>query len=531
MKKLCFLLAGILILAGMTAGPTLAARAGGTLVSMAPYGGDIGTLDPHKTARTQDALVIKNIHRSVYKWNPSENKPTPDLAEKVEVSDDGLIWTLYFRKNVKFHNGRTMTVDDVIWSFERIMNPKTAASGARYIRAIKGAREVEDGKAKKISGLKKIDDFTLQITLAEPVDLAYSLYDPNVAILPRDVVEKMGDAFGTNPVGNGPYQFVKWVRGSEIILKKFPDFYEKDRPYTDKLVIKIMGEGAARDIAFRAKELDMTIVGAAQYPQYQKDPVISKNMVEVAEMYTRLIVFNLDYKPFKNKKVRQAINYAIDSDLIIRKLLKGKAFPCKGFLPPSFKPTAKGYTYDPAKAKALMKEAGYEKGFTFECIGTANKSWGVGVVEAIMPYLKKININVKIQQMEGAAMAARAKAGDFQALIWSLDSGPDPLVALKRWSSGNPRSSGNYANYHNPAYDKLLETAARERNPEKKMALLRQADAMFWDDAPIWFFNYNKAIMAFQPWVHGVQAVAVEMMYQDLMDIWIDDSSPRANEK
>ena len=128
-------------------------------------------------------------------------------------------------------------------------------------------------------------------------------------------------------------------------------------------------------------------------------------------------------------------------------------------------------------------------------------------------------------------MAARAKAGDFQALIWSLDSGPDPLVALKRWSSDNPRSSGNYANYHNPAYDKLLAEAARQRDPQKKMALVRQADAMLCDDAPVWFFNYNTAIMAYQPWVHGVQPVAVEMMYQDLKDIWIDDTSPRANEK
>ncbi|UCF90016.1 MAG: hypothetical protein JSW39_17155, partial [Desulfobacterales bacterium] len=191
----------------------------------------------------------------------------------------------------------------------------------------------------------------------------------------------------------------------------------------------------------------------------------------------------------------------------------------------------KGYPYDPAKAPALMKDAGYENGFTVECSATTNESWGVNIVEAIIPYLKKINITVKPQQMEGAAMAARAREGDFQALIWSLDSGPDPLVALQRWTSSNLRSSGNYAKYSNPEYDQLLEAAAKELDPDKKMALLRQADAIFGEDAPIWFFNYNKAIMAYQPWVHGVMPVAVEMMYQDPMDFWIDESSPRANEK
>lgn len=531
MRKIGFVVLSVTLLLGLASGSVFAVRSGGTLTYMAPYGGDVGTLDPHLSTRIQDFLVTKNIHRSVYRWDADTSAPVLDLAEKVDVSPDRKTWTFYFKKNVKFHNGRIMTVDDVIWNFERVMNPKTASSGARYLRVITGAKELEEGKAEHISGLRKIDDFTLEVKLDDPVDLAFPLYEPNVGILPREEVEKKGAAFGSEPVGNGPFQFVKWTKGSEIILKKFPEFYETDKPYLDKLVIKIMGEGAARDIAFKAKELDVIIVGAAQYPEYRADPVISKNMVEVAEMFTRLIVFNLDYEPFKSKQVRQAINYAIDAELIINKLLKGKAFPCKGFLPPAFEPSAEGYTYDPEKAKQLMKAAGYENGFEFECLATSNKSWGVEIVEAIIPYLKKINITVKPQLMEGAAMAARAKAGDFQALIWSLESGPDPLIVLQRWHSRNLRSSGNYANYSNPQYDELLDTAAQENDPTKKMDLLRQADALFCEDAPIWFFNYNKAIMAYQPWVHGVKPVAVEMMYQDPMEFWIDETSPRANEK
>jgi peptide/nickel transport system substrate-binding protein len=133
--------------------------------------------------------------------------------------------------------------------------------------------------------------------------------------------------------------------------------------------------------------------------------------------------------------------------------------------------------------------------------------------------------------MEGAALAERARKGDYQAVIWSLESGADPLQTLRRFDSRNSRTAGNYFLYNNPEFDKLLDAAAQERDEAKKMTLLRKADAIFLDDAPIWFFNYNKAVIAFHPWVHGVKPVAVEMMYQDLADVWVEGSSPRASEK
>jgi len=384
--------------------------------------------------------------------------------------------------------------------------------------------------------LRKIDDYTLEITMDKPVEPSYTLYEGGTAILPKEEVEKKGDAFGSDPVGCGPFKFVRWVKGSEIILTKNPDYYEKGKPYLDKLVYKIMPEGAARDIAFRAKDLDATVVGSTQYPVYKADPQISKNMVEVAELFTRMIGFNPKYEPFTKKQVRQAINYAIDSRLIIHKLLKDKAFPCVSYLPstsPAFDPQAKGYEFNPAKAKALMKEAGYEKGFTFECIGSGNEAFGIPVVEAIMPFLKQINITVKPQQLEGAALSDRIRKLEYQAYIWSLSSGAggDPLQALQRWYSKNPATAGNFVEYKNPEFDKLLDAASQERDMAKRLDYLRKADALFLEDAPVWFFNYNKVVVVHQPWVHGIKPVAIEMMYQDMADIWIDESSPRAKEK
>ncbi len=536
MRRILMIVAVALFMLGATADVGSAARPGGTFNFVVPYGGDVFTLDPHRTPNTNDIIVTMNINRSLYSWDDNANRPKLELGEKAEVSPDGLVYRIALRKNVKFHNGRRMTADDIIWSYERILNPKIASPSARFIRVIKGAQEFEEGKATHSSGLRKINDFTLEITMDKPIDPAYTLYEGGTAILPREEVEKRGDAFGTDPVGLGPFKFLRWVKGSEIVLVKNPDYYEKGRPYLDKVVYKVMPEGAARDAAFRAKELDATVVGAAQYPAYEADPEISKNLVEVAELFTRLIGFNPRFEPFAKKEVRQAINYAINSRLIIDRLLKGKAFPAVGYLPttsPAFDPKAKGYEYNVEKAKELMKRAGYENGFTFECIGTSNESWGIPVVEAIMPFLKQINITVKPQQLEGGTLSDRIRKMEYQAFIWSVSSGAggDALQALARWGSKNSAAGGNFVEYSNPEFDKLLDQAGKERDIAKRNEILRKADAVFREDAPVWFFNYNKAVIAHQPWVHGIKKAAIEMMFQDLTDLWVDDSSPRANVK
>jgi len=534
MKKRSILILAMVLCLGIAVPNGWAARSGGTLNFMAPYGGDLFGLDPHKSTRVQDFLVAMNIHRCLYMWDPAKNMPVLDLAESATVTDDGLVYTYKLRPNIKFHNGRKMTVDDIIWSYNRIAAMKPASPSARHIRQIKGVQDVEDGKAESIAGLKKIDDLTFEMTLENPVDIKHSLLEWGTAILPKEEVEKLGDKFSTDPVGCGPFKFVKWVKGSEVVIEKFPEFYMAGKPYLDKVIYKIMGEAAPRDLAFKAKELDAIIVGAVNYPEYKADPVISKNMIEVVELFTRHIGMNPNYKPLSDKRVRQAINYAVPADLIIEKILKGKAFPCQGWLPtPLWGEGVKPVKYVPnlEKAKQLMKEAGYEKGFTIQAIGTANKSWGTGIYEAALPYLKKIGIELNIQQMEGAAMSERIRKGEFQMYIWSIGSGSNPLAALERWKSNNPQAAGNYFLYNNPEYDKLLDQAAKERDPKKQMESVMKANAIFTEDAPVWFFNYNKAVMAHHPWVHGLAPVALEMMYQDMTNVWVDEKSPRANVK
>ncbi|MCX7561279.1 ABC transporter substrate-binding protein [Sulfitobacter sp. F26204] len=511
--------------------PLHAAEMGGSFNFVAPYDGSILTLDPHRTSKQQDLLVANNIFRSLYMWSVEDQRPMPELAKHVEVSEDGLTYTYTLKDGMKFHNGREMVASDIAYSYERMLTMDPVSPNSGHIQVIQGGSELQNGEADSLTGVKVIDDKTFSITLTERIDPAYQFFRPGTAIVPKEEVERLGDQFGLTPVGSGPFVFKEWVKGSEVTLTRNPDYYEQGKPYLDSVVFKIMQEGTSRDIAFRSKELDAIIVEAPQYQSYKNDPDYADNLIEVAEMFTRLIVWNPDYEPLANRKVRQAISYAIDEKTINSRFLKGKAYDPVGWLPESseaFDKNATGFGYDLEKAKALMAEAGYEEGFEITISGTANGSYGVAVAEVIGQYLSKINISVKIQQLEGGILYDNMIAGDYQGIIWSFGAGPEPLAALKRWHSTTQNTSGNYPHYNNPEYDALLDQALEESDPAARVELLKKADAVFRDDAAVWIFNYNKAVLAAQPWTHGLKPVAIEIMYQDLADVWVDSTSPRA---
>lgn len=502
-------------------------RRGGTIRMTAPYAASFGSLDPHATPRAQDDIVGKALQRSLYSWDTANNKPVLELAKSVSASPDGLTYTYKLRDDAYFHNGRKMTADDIIWSYNRIMDGTKGFPGARYVRIIKGAVDVEKGQAKEISGLKKIDDFTLEMTLTERVEPGYYFFAGTTAILPREEVEKGN--YGAHPVGLGPFKFKEHIPGSRVVAERWDKFYKPGQPYADKLEVLIMAEAAARDVAFRNKEIDTSILGPAQYVAYRADPDLSKGILEVAEMFTRAMQFNPSYKPFADKRVRQAINYAIDTNLIIKRLVKDKAYRAVSWLPPSsaaFDKTMKPYPFDPAKAKKLLADAGYPNGFEFELSTSQNESWGLPIVEAIIPYLDKVGIKLKPKLVEVTVLTEIAMKGEHQAFIGSNLTGPDSLATLRCFYSKTPRTACNYTSFNNPEFDKLLDAAGEASDMAKRNDLLRQANNLLYEEAPVWFFNYNKAVLAYQPWIHGLQANPTEITHQYPENIWVDATSP-----
>ena len=502
-------------------------RKGGTIRMTAPYAASFGSLDPHTTPRAQDEIVGKALNRTLYNWNSAQNKLELELAKSVSVSTDGLVHTYKLRDDVYFHNGRKMVADDVIWSFTRLMDGAKAYPGARYVRLIKGAIAVEKGEAKEISGLKKIDDHTVEMTITDIVDPGFYFFDGLTAILPKEEVEKGN--FANNPVSLGPFKFKEHIPGSRVVLERFDKFYKPGKPYADRIVIVLMSEAAARDVAFRNKEIDTSILGPAQYVAYRDDPQLSKGILEVAEMFTRSMRMNPDFKPFSDKRVRQAINHAIDTDLIVKRLVKDKAYRATSWLPlssPSFDKSVKPYAFDPDKAKKLLAEAGYPNGFEFEWTTSQNESWGLPIVEAVIPMLAKVGIKAKPKLVEVTVLTELAMKGDHQAYIGSNLTGPDSLATLRCYYSKTPRTACNYTGFKNAEFDKLLDDAAQEGDMAKRDELLKKANNLLYEEAPVWFFNYNKAVMAYQPWGHGLQANPTEITHQYPEEIWVDANSP-----
>ena len=529
MRKLAWLaVAAIAVIGAGTANAQETPRKGGTLRMTAPYAASFGSLDPHTTPRAQDDIVNKAIHRTLYNWDTANSKLVLELAKSVSTSADGMTHTFRLRDDAYFHNGRKMTADDLIYSYTRLMDGSKGYPGARFARIIKGAVDVEKGQAKEISGLKKIDDFTLEITVTDLVDPGFYFFDGSTAILPKEEVEKGN--FAANPVGLGPFKFKEHIPGSRVVAERFDKFYKPGKPYLDKVEVLIMADAAARDVAFRNKEVDTSILGPAQYVAYRADPILSKSILEVAEMFTRSMRFNIDsIKPFQDKRVRQAINYAIDSNLIINRLVKDKAYRATSWLPPSsasFDKTVKPYPYDPEKARKLLAEAGYPNGFEFEWTTSQNESWGLPIVEAVIPMLARVGIKAKPKLVEVTVLTEIAMKGDNQALIASSQTGPDSLAVLRCFYSKTPRTACNYTGFKNAEFDKLLDDAAQEGDMAKRAELLKKANNLLFEEAPVWFFNYNKAVLAFQPWVHGLQPNPTEITHQYLEDVWVDARSP-----
>ncbi len=237
-------------------------RRGGTLRMTAPYAASFGSLDPHMSGRSQDGMVFLALHRQLYRWNSEKGAPELELATSATPSEGGTVWTFKLRDDAYFHNGRKMTADDVVFSFTRLMEPTKGFVGARWVRLIKGAVAVEKGEAKEIAGLKKIDDFTVQMNFTQKVEPGFLFYNMTTSILPKEEVAKPD--WAANPVGLGPFKFKEHIPGSRLVATRWEKFYKPGKPYLDQVVFPIMAEASARDIAFRNKEVDTSILGPVQ---------------------------------------------------------------------------------------------------------------------------------------------------------------------------------------------------------------------------------------------------------------------------
>src|SRR2546422_3358724 len=295
-----------------------------------PLGHDPKTLDPARVSDIYSLSVSQQIFDGLVQYD-SALTIVPALAEFWRASRDGAVWTFNLRHGVKFHHGREVNADDVVYSFARILDPKTRSGAAELFLNIKGAREFREGRAKSVSGLVALDRRTVQVTLDDHVAPFVAIAAVGHAkIVPRDLVEAQGEAFGAQPVGSGPFRFLRWERGKEIVLTANVEHFE-GAPKLARLVFRIF-PGDQRDAMHEEflrggledaplpSHADRRTLGAGDGHIYVKRPMSS----------VRFYGFNMRMKPLSDRRVRQAFLHAIDREAIVQNVYFGQYTLARG---------------------------------------------------------------------------------------------------------------------------------------------------------------------------------------------------------
>jgi len=460
------------------------------------YADDPKTADCQKT--TESYTLPLNLFDTLVQAvtvSPGKSDLVPGLAEKWEISKDGKVYTFYLRKGVLFHNGEELTAEDVVFTFGRMLDPKTKALNTDILDFVDGAKERLDGKADSVRGLKVLDKYVVQITLKE----AYAPFiavmaSPQASIFNKKFTEPLGDQFGLTPettCGTGPFILKEYVLNDRQVLTA-NDKYYKGRPKIDRILIRVVSDSETMRILFEADEIDVFDCDYAmsQIPyfyQHKKWKNLIKSGPRVGIYYFSI---NQGVKPFDDVRVRKAFQMAIDRQKILEKRFFGKGRIENGVMPRGlvcFNPEQQPVEYNPEKAKKLLAEAGYPDGVDITLVQVSG--WGakwVDINEIAQAMTKKAGFNVKIKQLDESAYYATRKTGKVENYCqsWSADFN-DPDNFLYTFFS----ERGSVARSFNNNVPEVFEALDRGRtmtDPAKRCELYQELEKKIVHENAAW---------------------------------------------
>jgi len=492
---------------------------------------DPRSLDPALSTDVPTGRAVGYVFDGLTRFSPTA-QVEPGLAERWEITPDGRTYTFHLRRNVHFHDFSTFGARDVATSWERALDPATKSSASEFLYPIKGARDFHTQKAKTIAGLFVRDDSTIVITLEEPLAAFVKLLAmPVASILPAHIAGN----FGERPVGTGPWRLIDW-RHDDYLLFARNDHYFLGAPKAESLQARIIAEPSTSVAEFESGNVDVLQIPAGQTREWEEDESRRPMLSSTPALELVYVGINTTRGPLTDVRVRQAINYAVDINTIIERLIAGRGTRAAGVIPPAlagYDSARRAYPFDPAKAKQLLADAGYPNGIDVE-LWTSMTPIYVRMAETIQAYLNAVGIRTKVVQRESAASRAAARKGETDMILkdWYADYPDAENFLYPLLYSANKGSGGNVSFYANTRFDSTVLAARRELNDTKRAALLRKADSIAFEDAPMMFLYFYNELYAVQPWVKNFRPPVI-FNGQRWLDVTLSsgavaDSAPRS---
>lgn len=473
MKKLaCLALAAVMTLAMMTGcggsgsgGGNSGGSFGDTLrVASAT---DMSTFDPTAFTDLQTQLGTTAIYSRLVKFDKDLNIVN-DVADSYENTSD-LEWKFTLKQGVKFHDGTELKAQDVKASLER-------AKGQSLIAHI----------VEQIDTVECPDDYTVVIKTKVPyAPLLNNLADPCCSILPKALIDS-GNDFNKNPIGSGPYTFTEWKPGEKAVFTKFADYFNQDEASQfEKLELRVVPEGSSRTIALETGDVD--IVSSLDSIDYNR--VSESDSLEIYETPANQVYYlvgNEDVAPFNNKAFRQALEYAVDKESVVQAAQEGRGDILQSVLPKKVAGYVDyGYTYDPEKAKELLKESGYTQPAGETIVLNTMSELNTKMAQVIQANLADIGINVEIEQNVVAYHMENCGLGNYTLAIGGWSTAPDPDRFLRPMFHKDSVGTNNFAQYKNDDISKMIDDAVAMMDEGERAAAYEEINTKLMDDAVI----------------------------------------------
>ncbi|WP_211005713.1 glutathione ABC transporter substrate-binding protein GsiB [Pectobacterium versatile] len=473
------------VTAAMAASPVWAAKD-----AVIAVGSTFTSLDPYDANDSLSQTVAKSFYQGLFGFD-KDMKLVNVLADSYDVSPDGLTYTVKLHPGVKFHDGAAFNAAAVKVNLDRASNPDNRLK--RY------------NLFKMIDKTEAVDDLTVKITLKTPFSaFVNNLAHPAAVMISPAALKQYGKDIGFHPVGTGPYRFVAWNQTDFVKVEKFNGYWKAGLPKLDSITWRPVVDNNTRAALLQTGEAQFA------YPiPFEQAKVLEKNdklaLVASPSILHRYISMNVTQKPFDNPKVRQALNYAINKEALIKVAFSGYATPAEGPLPSSIDYSVKyhPWPYDPAKARELLKEAGYPDGFTTTLWSSHNHSTAQKVLQFTQQQLAQVGVKVQVTAMDAGQRAAEVEGKGVKETGvrlfytgWSASTGEadwalSPLFATASW----PPAQFNTAFYSNPQVDADLATALKTTDRTEKQKLYKDAQDKIWADAP-WIFLATERLVS-----------------------------------